>query len=481
MRINEVSYGGLGGQFVELYNTSSVSTLTLSGYSFRNAAASTAGLRFRFTRKIYPRNYTLIDPSSRSDDGLSFTDVFGQQGFGSSGDFLALENSSGAVVDAVTWQSEGNYSRYDNLGGTVPVAHAAPAGASASIGRRPAEGDDSDLDDADFTSFVTVTPGARNNGAGTMAANSLLYPAEGQVLPRRFPLAMDLGEQASAAAANNIIFRRTGGAADDRSPHIYRLQDIGVSLGNLSPQTTVQSGHSLNDQDGYPLVSSAVYRLILNTDTGSQSAPQIILGTVAYDASVHSVSGSTAAPSRLNDATRDGAIRLDISNNSPAGFNDLELATVTFRIMTSSLTPMAQADARNLFNALMLVLDSTGGGTSGQYESGIDLSTIAYVPMSAITVDANGMSTFTVASPDLPSASVPAASTRTFFVVFESTRNASARAQNVFRVRFDPSATVLVRDGPSDQRQDPSLSPQVETSSITLIAPAAPPAGTAWP
>jgi hypothetical protein len=57
----------------------------------------------------------------------------------------------------------------------------------------------------------------------------------------------------------------------------------------------VEYGYALIDQDGFPLVSSVSYRMTLNTDTGSQSAPPIVLGTVTYDASIHGVSGSTTA------------------------------------------------------------------------------------------------------------------------------------------------------------------------------------------
>ncbi|MBI4655605.1 MAG: PQQ-binding-like beta-propeller repeat protein [Elusimicrobia bacterium] len=229
------------------------------------------------------------------------------------------------------------------------------------------------------------------------------------------------------------------------------------------------------------MISSTTYRVTFNTDTGTDSAPQIILGTVTYEASVHAVTGSTAAPLWMNNATRDSAIKIDISNNSPAGFNILEVTTVSFKIMNSDLSgPLTTGEAKNLFNAIMLVRDSTSTGTYGRYESGIDKSTIAYVPMADISLDAVGLSTLTVLSPDLLSASIPAASTRTFYVVFEATQNASAWTPNVFRIRFDP-VNVFVRDGPSDLVQDFTPSNQVDTSSITMIAPAQPPAGTTWP
>jgi hypothetical protein len=482
-RLNEVSYGTLNRQFIEIYNTSLTSTQTLSGYALRNSAASANGLKFKFTRKIYPRNYALLDFSSISDDGLSFTDVFGLAGLNGAGDFLALENSTGSVIDEVTWQSGTNYSRY-NYKGEKTSFNYAPANAAGSIGRQPSEGSDTDSNSADFSESASATLGSRNNTAGTAPANTLTYPLNTgvpQFLARKFPLTMTIGSDSSTGTANSAIFERTAGAPDTRSPHTYRLGDIGFNLAYLASQTTVQTGFLFNDQDGYPLVSSATYRVTFNTDTGTKSAPQIILDTITYDASVHSVSGSTVAPLWMNNASRVGAIKLEISNNSPAGFNSLEVATVTFKVLNSVLSPLSVNEGKDLFNAIMLVRDSTSTGVYGRYEPGIDLSTIAYVPMSLISLDAAGVSTLAVSSPDLLSASIPAASTRTFYVVFEATQNASGRSPNVFRVRFDALPTVTVRDGPSDQPEDFNISAQVETSSITIIAPAQPPAGTTWP
>lgn len=484
LKINEVAYGPLNAQFIEIYNTSVTSTRTLAGYSLRNSAASANGLKFRFTKKIYPQNYAVLDFSSISDDALSYTYVFGAQGLSAAGDFLALEDPSGSMVDNVTWQSDINYTRYNYRAVLSPMVNFAPANTASSIMRQPAEGSDTGNNASDFRASALATLGSRNNTAGTAAANTLTYPlntGSPQFLARKFPLTVRLGAVSSSATANNMIFERTGGSADARSPHLYRLQDIGLDLQSLAVQTTVQAGLSFKDQDGYPLVDSATYRVTFNSDTGAQSAPQLILGTVTFDASIHSVTGSSNAPANQNNAVRGSAIRLDISNNSPAGFNSLEVTTVTFKLMNSDLSgALTTAQARNLFNAVMLVRDSTSTGVYGIYESAIDVSTIAYVPMASISLDGAGMSTLTVLSPDLPSASIPAGSTTTFYVVFEATQNASGWTPNVFRVRFDP-AGVAVRDGPSGLREDFVPSSQVDTSSTNLMAPALPPAGTVWP
>jgi|GEM_PF-1956207 len=489
LKINEVSYGALGGQFIELYNASSVSTRTLTGYSLRNSK----GLLFKFTRKIYPLNYTVLDFSSTGSDGAPYAGVsgaFGQQGLSASGDFLTLENSTGSTVDQVTWQADAatGFSRYNYRAELVSAGtgNFALGNSTVSISRQPTEGAETGSDSADFVRSTFTTVGSRNNNARTAAANLLAYPlnaAAPQFLARKFPLTLTFGTRSSTGTANTVIFTRTGGSDDFRSPHIYRLADIGFNLDTLTSQTTVQTGFSFNDQDGYPLVSSAAYRVVFNTDTGTKSAPQIILGTVTYGTAIHTVTASTAAPLWLNSAAKGSAIKLEISNNSPAGFGSLEVTTVTFTLLDSNgLATLDTGKARNLFNAIMLVKDSTSAGTIGLYESGIDVSSIAYVPMSSISLDSNSMSTLTVLSPDLPSAAVPAASTGTFYVVFEATQNASGWVvpDNVFRVRLNPQG-ALVRDGPSDLLQEAVLSAQVETSSITLIEPARPPANTAWP
>ncbi|MCG2727016.1 MAG: lamin tail domain-containing protein, partial [Elusimicrobia bacterium] len=479
LKINEVSHGSLGGQFIEIYNTSLVSTQTVSSYAFRNSAASENSLKFNFSRKIYPQNYAVIDFSSYDDDGeTSFDAVFGASGLSGAGDFLALEDAAGSTVDEVTWQTNANYTRYNYAGQKVDIENFAPGSASASIIRKPSEGSDTDNSSVDFIASGFTTIASRNNSPATASANTLHYPlnnGEPQFLARNFPLTLELGAVSSSATANNIVFQRAGGSADIRSPHIYRLQDIGFNLNSLASQTTVHTGFSFNDQEGEPLVSSTTYRVTFNTDTGTQSAPQIILASATYEASVHSVSASTVAPLWMNNASRDGAIKIDVSNNSPAGFNILEITTVTFKIMNSNLSgPLSVSEAKNLFNAIMLVRDSTSAGVYGMYESGIDISTIAYVPMDSISLDAAGLSTLTVASPDLLSASIPSASTRTFYLVFESTQNASDWSPNVFRVNFNPGSTIVLRDGLSDLVQEFVPAAQVNTASITLISPAQP-------
>lgn len=486
LHINEVSYGDLVTEFAELYNLDAVSTRALAGYSLRNAASSAAGLVFRFDRTVYPEDFTALDGSSLSGDALTWAQVFGESGLASAGDFLALENSTGAVVSRVTWQSGTAYSRYNYAAQLVPYANPAPALAVYSIARGPSEGADTGVDSDDFSAAAFATMASRNNGAGTGAANTLHYPdpsASPRHLSRFFPLRLTLGADSSAGRGNNIVLSRRGGTADPGSPHIYRLKDIGFSLSSLSQQATQQFGLSFPDQDGASLVDGAWYRFILNSDDGSASAPQVAISSVAYDDSVHAASAyGPAAAAFINDDTRNSALRLDVSNNSPAGFNGVEVATVSFRLFRDDLaTPLTTAEAAALFDAVMLVADSTSTGLSGTYEPAIDLATAAWVPMASISLDAAGLSTLTVPTAGLGASFVAAGSTRPFYLVFVTTQNASSKTPGTFRVRFDPSSGVSLRDASGLLGQDYSPGAQVDTASFTVIAPALPPADTDWP
>jgi hypothetical protein len=482
-KLSEVSAGALESQFMELYSVQG-QAVTLSSYSLRNVASSESGLVFRFDRKIYPSDYALLDFSSVSREGRTFTGVFGPSGLSAAGDFLTLEDSSGSTVNTLTWQSDGNYHRYNYRGSTVPYTGGLGVSPSGVMARSSLAGYDAGDSSALFSFASFPTAASRNDNAGTALANRLLYPpeqAEPQHLSRKFPLTLDLNSAASGAGNNLVFTRLPGGSADAYSPHLYRLADLGFNLAYIDTQTVTQYGFSFYDQDGRPLVSSATYRVTLNSGGASASAPQVVLPSVTYDASVHAVAGSTAAPLWMNDASRAAMLRLDVGNSSPAGFNQLLLATATFRLLDSSLQPLTQGAARSIFDAVMLAADSLTAGTTGIYEPNIDLSTVAYVPMGAITLDSQGVSTLTVDT-GLSGAQVPAGSTRTFFVVFESTRDASASAPTGgFRVRFDPAYPAGLIDQAGGLAQDLSATAQADGPAVTLISPAQPPSGTAWP
>ncbi|HAT72589.1 MAG TPA: hypothetical protein DCS63_07220 [Elusimicrobia bacterium] len=487
LTINEISYGALDSEFIELYSSDPVSTRRLGGYALRNAASSAAGQVFRFSRKIYPLDFTALDGSSADDEGRSYASVFGAQGLSPAGDFLALENSSGSTVSQLTWQYDGAYTRYNYAAQLVPYANPAPALSALSIVRGPLDGSHTGVDSADFSASTGTTLASRNNNAGTAPANTLQYPdpsGGARYLSRNFPLRLTLGADASAGRGNNLVMSRRGGAADPASPHIYRLNDIGFSVSALSGQATAQFGLQFRDQDGGALVNGALYRLVLNSDTGAASAPQVVITSVTYDAAVHSASAYAAsAPSWLNNDTRGSPLRVAVSNNSPAGANEVRVATVAFTLLNSDLgAPLTQQQVMNLFDAVMLVADSTSTGLPDVYEPAIDVATVAYVPMAAISLNAAGLSTLTVSGQGLASAGVVAGSTRSFFVVFASTRDASDRApDNTFRVRFDPASGFAVGDSSGSLVQEFTPGTEVNSSSFTLISPALPPVNSSWP
>jgi len=208
----------------------------------------------------------------------------------------------------------------------------------------------------------------------------------------------------------------------------------------------------------------------------------VVIASVAYDASVHSASAAgPAAATLVNDDSRASALRLDLSNNSPAGFNGVEIATVAFTLFREDLaTPLTTAEAGALFDAVLLVADSTSTGLSGTYEPAIDVATAAWVPMAAITLDGAGLSTLTVTAAGLDASFVAAGSTRAFYIVFVTTQNASSKTPATFRVSLAPSSARL-RDASGLLGQDFTPGAQVDTASFTVIAPALPPPATDWP
>ena len=473
VKINEVAYGALADQFIELYNTGA-STPALAGYCLRGSYNG----RFRFTRNIYARSYALIDASSLSDEALPYASVFGASGLNPAGDFVALENAAGQTVDRVTWQSGANYSLRNYKSALVSAAAWAPANASGSIGRSPSEGSDTGSNAADFAASASATPASRNNGAGQGAANTLAYPAASQILPRRFPLRLTLGADSSSGTGNYLVLTRTGGAADNYSPHLYRLADIGFAPASLAAQSTSQLGISFYDQDGRGLSDGAAYKLVLNTDNGAVSAPPVVRAGVTYDAAVHSVSAAPTAPLRLGEGYSGSMVSIKVDDTSLSGRNSVALASVTVRLLDPGLVPLNTAQARSLFSGVSLVKDSAGG-TSGLYESGLDIQVAASLPNAGITLDASG--TLLLPVPPAAAAWTPAASTAAYFVVFTAAQYASTQTPNAFRVSFDPATDLVLTDAPSAEPQAPAAGAAVQTSSTVIMVSAKPPAGTFWP
>jgi outer membrane protein assembly factor BamB len=193
---------------------------------------------------------------------------------------------------------------------------------------------------------------------------------------------------------------------------------------------------------------------------------------------VQAVNAASAAPARLGEGEQAAAVRIAVYNNSPAGYNSVEIASFTVRLLDQDQAPLDTAKARNLFQSVSLVQDSPGG-LSGVYESGIDLG-VATVTINADLVLAGG-GALTLSVPSVSAARTPAASTAAYYVVFEAAQYASTQAPNAFSVNFDPAADLVLRDAPSFEPQAFTPGSAVQTSSTVIMVPAAPPPGTFWP
>ena len=478
IKINEIDYAS-AQQFVELYNVGA-DTPVLANWYLRNSNANP----FKFTRKIYPNTFSGADFYSIDNTAKLWTTCFGGSGLNATADYVVLENDGGQAIDRVTWKPDaGDNAVYYTYKSTPAVFGASALGGLSSpktIGRKPSEGWDTFNNGSDFALCTGASYGSRNNGSPA-AANTLSYPQSSSYLPRRFPLNLTLGAN-SAGGANNVLwFVRTGGSDDTKSPHIYRLSDIGFNLASLASQTTVQSGLAMIDIDGYPLVDAAAYKLIFNSDTGSNSAPQITAANVTFDATVQDAHAMAILHPWLNDDAKDGVLRIDIINRSPSSANAIELSSVTVKFTDGSGTALNTAKAQALFNSISLVVDNQSYGTIGAYQSDIDSVTIAQVNSAAFNLDGSGAQILGVSNPNGADSRVVAASTRTYFVAVTLTGSASGANPNTFKAKIIPGADTFVRDGPTDIDQAVLQGSQVMTSSPTIIVPAAPPAGTSYP
>ncbi|PIU20104.1 MAG: hypothetical protein COT18_04055, partial [Elusimicrobia bacterium CG08_land_8_20_14_0_20_59_10] len=233
------------------------------------------------------------------------------------------------------------------------------------------------------------------------------------------------------------------------------------------------------DQDGHYLVSDASYTLVLNSDGASASAPQLTRTGLLYDASVHAASAADTSPSMMNEGSVDDLVKIQISNNSPAGFNSIEFTTVTIRLLNANLEPLTSEQAGKIIERISIFRDSASG-IAGTYESAIDADEVAYLDKAVFALDGQGSQALAAAAPDGAAASIAAYSTGTYFVTVEISTYGASQSTNTFRVELDPAGIVL-RDGPGDQVQEISGAAAVTTASSTIITPAQPPAGTDWP
>ncbi len=445
VKINEVNYQT--DEFIELYNTGS-STVTLTGYSLMNKNKAA----FVFTRKILPQSFSAVDFSSVDSTSTekTYNDCFGSSGLDVDSDYVILENPSGQVVDMVSWQGAENI-HYDRNAGLVSYINGAPSGKSGSIGRADTEGKDTDEDSADFINFTAVTPGSRNNSGIQPPANTINYPVSSSVLPRNFKFELKLGTNSSAGNTDTIWLIRTGGTADFHSPHIYRLTDLGFSLAdNTSVQISTVTGLNQPDIDGYSLSTGTIYRMLLNSDTSEGSADRIILNNLTYDTSIHSIAVSSITPSFLtaNEGIRIGLLRLDIENESPSGYNNIELEKVTVKF-DDGATPLTTEQGRNLFDEIYVVLNSTDYNSGVEFQPNKD-SYVGFVSSSSFDF-ISGRQAVPVSNPDTANATVEPGECRIYFV---AVKLSSGSAANTFSAIIDGDIDAFIREANSNVTQD---------------------------
>ncbi|MEK6647536.1 MAG: PQQ-binding-like beta-propeller repeat protein [Candidatus Firestonebacteria bacterium] len=473
IKINEASYQSVSSdQFIELYNTDNINAVTVTNWILRNknSVTGTSPYRkpFQFTRKLYQNSFTQIYFSSTDNSAnvFAYTDCFGAGGLATSGDFVALENSSGQVIDRVTWQSGSNYVYYDYTATLISYENPAIADLSSpnTVGRNT-DGTDTNIDNSDFISYAEPNDGIRNPQGTLATANTVTAPAS--PIPKKFKIELQLGENCSGGTTDNIIFIRTGGSTDSKSPHIFRLTDLGFSISSTAVQSVEFDGATLTDIDGFSLVNGAVYKMFLNTDTGNGRAAKVIKTSVTYDASVHTLTANDTAKERVGNSKKVDVLRIDVVNNSPAGLNNIQLTILNVKWTDGSGTALTTAQAQGLFGNIYVYQDNPNSGSANIYESAIDTTAIVTIANSSISLDGSGIQVITIS--DLTNATVNSNSTKRYFVVVELASNADVQTPNNFKASIKPDTDSTIRDAAYLVNQVPNATSLVTSSATTAI------------
>lgn len=440
VKINEVNYDT--DEFIEIYNTSS-STMVLSGYKITNKNRQ----EFDFTREVYPKSFSGIVHTSVDTDQQTYTDCFGAEGMDSDSDYVCLENSRGQVIDFVSWQGSEKI-HYDKNARLVNYIDGAPSGASVSIGRNPSEGSDTDSDSYDFKEFSSASLGTGNNQTSPYT-NTVNYPGDSYVLPRNFKIEMSFGEDSSGGTSDTVWFIRTSGSQDNKSPHIYRLTDIGFDLSDTSVQASTITGISQSDIDGYTLSTGTVYTMLVNSDSSEKWAKQIKIEKLTYDTTIHSIEVSSVTPSfcKTNEMERTGISRIDINNQSASGYNAIEFESVGVIIDDGSV-PLTTVEAQNIFDEIFVVFNSTDCSSNPEFQPNRDLY-IGSVSSSSFSLD-SGKQIISITDPDSLPTTISPGQKKVYFV---GVKPSSGSASNSFRISIDDE-NMNLREAESDVVQD---------------------------
>jgi hypothetical protein len=468
VKINEIDYSSTP-QFVELYNSSMTTTVPLIGWTLRNSNNTS----FTFTTKnLYGGAFTGVDSSSIDNSSNTWSTDF-NGGLNPTSDFLVLENPAGQVVDRVVWGT-GNNQIYCSTGTPVAYNLATLGGIVPpyTLSRSVADGYDTGNNNQDFGQ-LNASYGRRNVNPLPTSANTLYYPTSNSYMSYASQFNIYVSADVSAGINNTLLFVRTGGTADPKSPHIFMLNNLGYVLNDPSLQAVPFTGITAKDIDGNSLINGASYKIILNSENGSGAAPQVILSAVTYDASVSSASAMDSTLLFGNDSVKVPLLRIDITNNSPSGANSIVFTSATVHFTDAAGNPLSQGNMQSLFNDIIIVADNLTYGTTGTYQAALDTATLVDMPIGSFY---SGGSTVTLISTDITGTigKVLPQQTRTFFVVANlgsAADGVMGSIGNAFKTYITPGAETAWQEPVTGIFQPATPKSTVFTSTLTVITP----------
>jgi hypothetical protein len=460
VKINEIDYAS-SHQSIEFYNVGG-STLAPAYISLRNSHY----VIFQSSRTINPQGFSGLDASSVSSDSKTWTTCFGSGGLNPSSDYLVLENESGQVEDRITWGTI-SATQYYNYQAQLQTYNLETAGniTAPSTLIRQTDGVDTGNNSVDV--IVSAGPSlGMTNKSPTLLPNVLSYPgANGMSLPYLFLFNMTLGSNSSGGTTNDLWFVQTAGTSDPHSPHIFHLSKWGILPNTLTQQTTVQLGTTVSDIDGHSLVNGSVYSLLLNTDNGSNAAPQTVRTGITYDATIQSVQLNSILQLYSNNNVKTGLFKITLYNNSPAGGNTIELNQVSLQLKDGSGAPL---NVQNVFTDMYLLADNPNAGTVGSYQTAIDTAVLGHLASVQLT---SSSLTIPVANPNSSTSQISPQTNKIFFIAANLTSNANTF--NGFQAQITPGLNTSWQDAISSVTQPATTGSLVSTSSQTIIIPLA--------
>lgn len=466
VKINEIDYAS-NEEFIEIYNISN-DTKTLENWYLRN----NSGNNFKFTRKIYPYNFTGIDFSSVDNDNNTYQNIFGLQGLNSNSDFVVLENSLGQVVDRVVWGGVNIF--YDAKGSLVSYPKSTSSGVSSpkTIGRVD-DGVDTQNNSVDFKIYDTASYG-RKNKTPKLPQNIIPYPQENTILPRRFKIELTLSTDCSKGYNNNLWFIRTSGSLDKYSPHIYRLKDLGFDLSSLSQQTTIYIGVvDMIDIDGYKLSTGTVYRIVLNTENDVDVSSQVIINNVLYDETIHTIEISTINYAYANEEKYYPLMKIKLKNQSPYQNSKIALNKIFVKFTDGNGGSLDTSRAKNLFDEICLFKDIDA---DGKFFVSFDTVTIVKIEKEDFNL-INGKQEVVINNIE----EVLSQNFTTYYLVVKISSYATETSHKDFKVEIKEGEDTRWLEVISLVEQPYIVGASVITSSPTIVRPLKPPKGTSWP